>query len=173
MAKMLSQGKVALRALEPDDLNILYRWESEADAWTSSNTVAPYSRHLLWEYLKTYDADIFKTKELRMIITNGEEPVGTLDVFNLDMRNRRAEIGIFVDAEHRGLGVGEAALEIVKRYACDVLGLNQIYATIACQNCMALSVFRSAGFAETAELPQWLVCNGELCNAFLLQCMLR
>ena len=107
---MLSQGKVALRALEPDDLNILYRWESEADAWTSSNTVAPYSRHLLWEYLKTYDADIFKTKELRMIITNVEEPVGTLDVFNLDMRNRRAEVGIFVDAEHRGLGVGEAAL---------------------------------------------------------------
>ena len=109
---MLSQGKVALRALEPDDLNILYRWESEADAWTSSNTVAPYSRHLLWEYLKTYDADIFKTKELRMIITNGEEPVGTLDVFNLDMRNRRAEVGIFVDAAHRGVGVGETALQI-------------------------------------------------------------
>ena len=172
MAKMLSQGKVALRALEPDDLNILYRWESEADAWTSSNTVAPYSRHLLWEYLKTYDADIFKTKELRMIITNGEEPVGTLDVFNLDMRNRRAEVGIFVDAAHRGVGVGETALQIAKRYAREVLGLNQIYATVACRNHLALNVFRNAGFAETAELTEWLVCAGTLCGALLLQCKL-
>lgn len=172
MAKMLSLGDVALRALEPDDLDMLYIWESEADAWASSNTVAPYSRHLLWEYLKTYDADIFKTKETRMVITCGEVPAGTIDVFNLDVRNRRAEVGVFVDSRHRGIGVGEKALQIVKRYAKTVLGLHQIYAIVACSNQVALNVFRNAGFVESAELTEWLVCEGTLCGALLLQCKL-
>lgn len=172
MAKMLSLGDVALRALEPDDLDILYTWESEADAWASSNTVAPYSRHLLWEYLKTYDADIFKTKETRMVITCGEVPAGTIDVFNLDVRNRRAEVGVFVDSRHRGKGVGETALQIVKRYAKTVLGLHQIYAIVACSNQVARDAFRSAGFVESAHLADWIVCQGELQDAVVMQCLL-
>ena len=68
MAKFLECDGVELRPLEPDDLNTLYMWESEADAWKTNSVSAPYSRHLLLEYLRNYDADIYKTREVRMML---------------------------------------------------------------------------------------------------------
>lgn len=166
---MLAMGTVALRALDPEDLDILYKWESEDDAWTSSNTVAPYSRSLLWEYLKAYDGDIFKTKELRMMITCVGEAAGAIDVFNLDMLNRRAEIGVYVASGFRGKGVAKNALQIVKRYAKTVLGLHQVYATVACVNAKAVDAFADVGFVANARLKAWLNVDGNLVDAWLMQ----
>ena len=36
-----------LRALEPDDLDTMYRWENDTNIWRVSGTTAPFSRHSL------------------------------------------------------------------------------------------------------------------------------
>ena len=41
---------VRLRALEPEDLELLYRWENNPAWWDVGNTLAPYSRYLLLYY---------------------------------------------------------------------------------------------------------------------------
>ncbi|RYD89791.1 MAG: GNAT family N-acetyltransferase, partial [Sphingobacteriales bacterium] len=41
-----------LRALEPDDLDFIYRLENDEDIWQVSNTQTPYSRFLIRQYLE-------------------------------------------------------------------------------------------------------------------------
>ena len=41
MSQLLSNDTVTLRALEPTDLDTLYRWENDTALWTVSDTAAP------------------------------------------------------------------------------------------------------------------------------------
>ena len=59
MSQLLKNDLVTLRALEPTDLDILYKWENDTALWVVSDTVAPYSREALWQYLETNTGDIY------------------------------------------------------------------------------------------------------------------
>ena len=171
MAEYLKIGEIELRPLEPDDFNLLYKWENEIDAWISGNCSAPFSRHALWQYLQNYNCDIYATHEVRMIVLHAGKAVGMVDVFNFDALNSRAEVGVFVDKAHRRSGVGEMALRIaVENYAFGRLNLNQVYCTIRRSNEAALALFRQAGFANEVELPQWISAgNGVFEDAVIMQ----
>lgn len=59
---------VTLRALEPEDLEILYQWENDPKIWQSGHTLTPFSRFVLKQYLENSHLDIYQTKQLRFII---------------------------------------------------------------------------------------------------------
>jgi len=60
--KPLSNNKITLRALEPDDVELLYRWENDSAVWKVSNTKIPVSKFILASYIKSADRDIWKAK---------------------------------------------------------------------------------------------------------------
>lgn len=171
MNPYLSNEIVALRAVEPTDVDFLYKWENDAAVWRATATVAPFSKQLLWEYLKNYDADIYKTKELRLMIVERAtgDTVGSIDLFNFDAMNSRVEVGVLVAEERQQCGIAGAAVQIAKRYAIEYLGVNQLYATVACDNEASKSLFASQGFQATATLSRWLRCEGEFCDAVVMQ----
>ena len=175
MAEYLKIGEIELRPLEPDDFNLLYKWENEIDAWISGNCSAPFSRHALWQYLQNYNCDIYTTHEVRMIVLHVGKAVGMVDVFNFDPMNSRVEIGVFVGAEHRRSGVGETAVRIAtENYCFGRLNLHQVYCTVRCSNAAALALFRSAGFADEVVLKDWLSCgNGTFEDAVMLRAFSR
>ena len=41
MANLLSNDKITLRAMEPSDIDLIYKWEIDTSLWTVSDTVAP------------------------------------------------------------------------------------------------------------------------------------
>ena len=47
MMRYLSDEQIRLRALEPEDLEVLYRWENDSSLWEVGNTLAPFSRYVL------------------------------------------------------------------------------------------------------------------------------
>ena len=47
----LKSGNISLRAIEPADINILFSWENDTQYWVLSNTMAPYSKHVLNKYI--------------------------------------------------------------------------------------------------------------------------
>lgn len=171
MAKFFERDGVVLRPLEPEDVTLLYMWESEDDAWRSGGMSAPYSRQLLREYLENYDADIYKTREVRLMINVGADAVGTIDVFNFDPVNSRAEIGVYIDVSHRNSCVASAAIAVaVEDYVFGVLGLHQAYATVRRENDVAQKAFRNCGFAEVAVMKSWLRSGcGKFSDAVILQ----
>ena len=67
---MLSlKGKnIYLRALEPEDLDFLYKLENDISIWEISGTQKPYSKATLIDYLSNAHLDIFEVKQLRLCI---------------------------------------------------------------------------------------------------------
>ena len=65
---MLRGENIVLRALEPSDLELVYQWENNTNIWKVSQTISPFSRHTLSQYLANAHQDIFTAKQLRLMI---------------------------------------------------------------------------------------------------------
>ena len=78
---LLSDEKIFLAAPEPADLEQLVLWENDTSLWNVGNAVAPYSHKQLWDYIETYEADVFKSRQLKFIIKLNDtgEAVGEID----------------------------------------------------------------------------------------------
>ena len=104
---------IKLRALEPEDLELLYEWENNDDYWTLSNTVTPFSRYTLKRYLENSHKNIFETGQLRLMIDHidDKKTIGTIDLFEFDPFHKRAGIGILIaDESYRKRGFATMSL---------------------------------------------------------------
>lgn len=171
MQLYLKNELVALRALEPSDIDLLYEWENCEENWTVSNTIAPFSRHVLSAYIQNSDRDIYETRQLRMIIDNLEgKSVGAIDLFDFDPFHLRAGLGILVHGEeNRSRGYATAALQLMVRYCFVKLGLRQIYANILANNTISMKLFTGAGFEVAGVKKDWIREGDQWLDEYLLQ----
>ena len=160
-----------LRALEPTDLDVLYRWENDEELWHTSATITPFSRKQLWDYIENYDGDIFRTHQLRLMIVEvaTDKVVGTLDLFDFDPINSRASVGILIDKEFQGQGYGKMALNLVEDYCKKHISLNQLVATVSVDNERSLALFRSLEYNEVGVMRWWLKRGNQYCDVILFQ----
>jgi diamine N-acetyltransferase len=158
MNNLLTYGKITLRPLEPEDIELLYQWENNMEIWKVSNTRTPFSKYILAEYIKESAKDIYETKQLRLIILNKKnEPVGAVDLFDFDPYHMRAGIGILIhNKENRNHGYGCDALKAIFGYAVEALGLKQLYANISLKNEVSIHLFEKAGFIKSGIKKNWL-----------------
>lgn len=169
---LLKNKDIVLRAVEPEDLEILYRWENSTVLWYHGNTLAPYSKLVLRQYINdSLEMDIYQSKQLRLMIDLVEEKVtiGTIDLYGIDAHNRRAGIGILIDDDYRRRGFAKQALELMSNYAFDFLYLHQIYAYIAQSNTNSISLFEKAGYQSVGILKDWLQRGEEFEDVYLSQ----
>ena len=174
MSQLLSNDIITLRALEPTDLDLLYGWENDTALWSVSDTVAPYSREALWQYLEGYTGDIYAQRQLRLMIalTSDGSAAGTVDFLNFDPLNNRAELGLFIAREMRGKGFGRQALDLITAYAREHLGLRQLYVYIAIDNTVCLELFKRYGYREVGIIKAWVKRGKSYRDVALLQMIL-
>ena len=156
---MTLQGKnVHLRALEPEDLEFVYAIENNENIWEVSNTITPYSKYLIKQYLKNAHQDIYEAKQLRLAVckSDSSEAIGLIDLFDFDAKNKRACIGIIIQNEvDRNNGFGKEALGLIINYAFTQLQLHQLYANIGTENNASLSLFTTFGFVNIGVKKDW------------------
>lgn len=150
---------IILRAPEPSDLDAMYLWENDSQAWCVTDSLAPVSRHQLWEYIRNYDANPLSAGQLRLIIASADDsscPLGVIDLFDINPLHRHASVGIYIAPSHRARGIASAALSSLISYCRDRLPLIHLSAVVAVGNTPSSSLFLSAGFAHIATLPRWI-----------------
>lgn len=148
---------ISLRALEPDDSRLLYKWENDPEVWRISNTIAPFSLFDIDQYILN-SGDIYTSKQLRLMIILTEDPnvtVGAIDLFDFDPLHRRAELGILVDSTFRGKGFAQEAIELIKDYAFNTLNLHQLYCHVPTDRKINIHLFDKCGFVVTGTRKQW------------------
>lgn len=170
----LGNENIILRALEPDDVELLYKWENSAEVWKVSNTRTPLSKFALAAYIKSADKDIWETRELRVVIElNSGKAIGTLELFDFDPYHGRAGVGVMIyEASERRKGVATEALQILIDYACNELGIVQLYANVSESNTASLSLFKKLGFETCGVKKKWLRTPTGWENEILLQKLL-
>lgn len=160
---------IKLRALEPDDVDILFAVENDTAFWAVGNTNMPYSRQFLCNYILSTTGDIYTDKQLRLVIEHDNEPVGLIDLSNFDPRNLRAELGIIIIREHQNKGIAQEAIRQIEEYATDVLHMHQLYAIIAEDNMPSLRLFNKCSFTCKSTLTDWLIDGKNYKNALVYQ----
>ena len=144
-----------LRKIEPSDLPFLYQWENDATSWADSDTHNPLSRHDLHQYIENNTGDIYRDGQVRLMIEQGGQTLGCIDLFDFDARNRKAAIGMYIAQEARGKGVGSEAVKQLLNYAFDFLHLRMVYAIISVNNQACSHIYEQLGFAPSSPLKDW------------------
>ena len=158
MDDLLKYGQIILRALEPEDIDLLYEWENDSTLWKVSNSRTPFSRQILAQYLKDATRDIYEQKQVRFVIqTIDFQPVGTIDLFDFDPYHQRAAVGILIHkTEDRRHGYALDALKALDNYAINALGIRQLSVSVSEENNPSIHLFEKAGYQVTGIKKKWL-----------------
>ena len=168
---MLNNKHIHFRAPEIKDLDLLFQWENDASLWHLSNTVTPFSRHILEEYIMHAHEDIYTAKQLRLMIDaiDNNETIGCIDLFDFDPINLRAGVGILIDKKHRNSGYASASLKMLTDYAFHTLYLHQLYCNITIDNDASLKLFKKHEFEIIGLKKEWIRKRDGWVDEYMLQ----
>ncbi len=159
---MLKLENIILRAPEPRDVDFLYHLENDEKLWHVSQTLRPFSRFEMEQYVLMAEKDPYETHQVRFMIelTSGET-VGTIDLFDIDPHNRRAGVGIVIVDKFRKKGYAVTTLEILKSYCFNHLNLHQLFCNIEGHNTNSLELFKNSGFKIAGLKKDWNIISGK------------
>jgi diamine N-acetyltransferase len=161
---ILKGKKIQLRAIEPNDIDHIYKWENDTSIWNLSNTLTPFSRFVIKQFIDNSHLDIFQSKQLRLMIDkiNTKESIGTIDLFDFDPLHKRAGIGILIaNKENRSKGYASEALDLLINYCFTNLQLHQLYCNITTDNIDSIKLFKKKEFQEVGVKKDWLIFDTE------------
>lgn len=163
---------IRLRALEPKDLDILYEWENDQKLWTVGCTTAPFSRHVLEQYIENSHHDIYSTGQLRFMIDTINQPtqtIGMVDLYSFEPFHMRSGVGIMIHEDFRGKGYGSEAIDLIIEYVFSFMNFKQLFCEVTSDNSKSLILFKSKGFIQTGTRKEWIRRGNKYIDAHFLQ----
>lgn len=147
---------ITLRVAEPYDADTIFRWENDMEIWRVSDTVVPFSKHQIEQFLLNNN-DLMSEKQLRLMIDDNQsgDTVGCIDLYDFDNFNERAGIGIMIDKSQRGKGYAKQAVKLLSEYCFNTLLLKQLYVLTLASNTESMLLFESLGFERCGVRKQW------------------
>jgi diamine N-acetyltransferase len=164
--------EIKLRAMEPEDLELLYDWENNESYWAISNTISPFSKYTLKRYLENSHKSIYESGQLRLMIEliSDKTTIGTIDIFDFDPFHRRAGIGILIANEaHRRKGYASMAINGLIDYCFKTLQLHQLYCNILANNPESIDLFTKLGFVQSGIKKEWV----KTANGYIDECIFQ
>lgn len=170
---MITKNNISLRAPEPEDVDFLFQLENDRLLWHLSNTLTPFSRFDLEQFVMLPDKDIYVTKQARFMIVkesvDNSKLIGTIDLFEFEPQHKRAGIGVVLMESERKKGIASIALELIIEYSFNVLNLHQLYCNIEETNSDSLKLFENSGFQLAGIKKEWNLRDGKWVDEHLLQ----
>lgn len=169
--QLLYGEQVRLRALEPYDVDTLYKWENDTNIWHVSNTITPFSRFVIEQYIASAHLDLYTNKQLRLMIATREgKDVGCIDLFDFDPLHQRAGVGILIaDKDDRGKGYASEAMSLLIQYCFHSLHLHQIYSNVTVDNEDSVLLFQRHKFTITGIKKDWIRIGDAFVDELTLQ----
>jgi len=157
----MSDFKLKYRALEPEDVTMLFKWENDLEINEVSLSKVPFSKYILEQYIAQAHLDIQQAGQYRFVLEDTEgNAVGCVDLFDYDAIDRRAAIGIIIEKKYRLKGYAAEAITLMKDYAFNRIGMRQLHCSVGVSNEKSIQLFRSAGFTEIGIRNDWSFRNG-------------
>ncbi|MFD1672410.1 GNAT family N-acetyltransferase [Agrilactobacillus yilanensis] len=150
---------VKLRKLSIRDAQPLY-------ALIQKNRAAlPEYGHMLPEDMTDFVRDRL-AKEIigqayNTVILVDDEVVGSLDLHNIDTKNRRGEFGYWLDRDYQHQGIMTACVSVLVKILFEELHLNRLEIRLAATNNPSRQVAERLGFQLEGILRAFLVVDGQ------------
>ena len=160
----------SLRLLEPSDLDFLERIENDTRLWKYSNTTKPFSNEVLKIYIQNAKQDIVDAGQQRFVIVDSDSnKLGLIDLFDYEPKHARAAVGVVIIEEYRGKGYAKEGLRLLEEKAIQKLNLHQLYAGVSIENPPSRTLFKAAGYIETAVKKDWSYYENQFHDEIIVQ----
>ena len=155
---MFAQNEnIIIRAAEPKDASLIYKWENDQEIWRVSETYMPYSLYQIEEFLLN-NSDLFSMRQIRFIIERKDDNknIGCIDLYDFDPIHMRAGVGILLQKEFRKQGHASESLQLLLDYCFNTLMLKQVYCLIDALNTDSINLFKKIGFVQCGLRKEWI-----------------
>ncbi len=132
-----------VRTVQPDDLELLWRWAN--DPATRRNSFSPREISLQSHSDWFHQTLASPRSRIYMLEIDGE-PQGQVRYDKIS--SDEAEIDVSIAPEHRGQGMGTLALCLTRDLAINDLGVSRLVGIVMTSNLASSAAFRKAGFIE-------------------------
>lgn len=139
---------IFLRLVELRDASLIFEWEKNKEIRRFTERDAPLTIELIEAVVKEQQS-VFDSGQIRFIICNKHTnvPVGLVDLYNIDFTIETAEVGIaIIDEVNRRKGFASAALDEIKEYAGNVIGVYCLRSFVEVDNLPSTILFKSLGY---------------------------
>lgn len=154
---MIIGQNVRLRAIERQDLPFFVTWLNIPEVRRNLLVNVPLSQAQEDGWFERVLSRPLEEQPLAIEVSTPEgwHMVGNCGLFELDWRNRSAEIGIFIGNERFwNKGFGTETMRLMVKYGFDSLNLNRIYLRVFETNPRGIRCYEKAGFIHEGRLRQ-------------------
>ena len=145
---MLKTAEISLRSLEKKDLDFLLDLENDREIWKVSCTTTPFTQAEIANYIYHSKQDITIAEQYRFVIDLKSTPIGCIDLYDYNLQEKSAGVGIVVCKPYRSKGYAKQALLQLIDYAWKHLQLVHLHSKIMPENRATVALFLKVGFLQ-------------------------
>ena len=153
-------SNVTLRAMEPGDISLFEAFDDEY-AKSMDVLMLPQSSSRLRSWFER-ELQGKLNDEFRFIaVDRSGQPVGTIDTFACNRRNRTFKYGVAVARDHWGKGYAGEMIVLVLRFYFLELGYEKVTPHVYSFNERSLRLHDRLGFVREGRLRNMVIVNGQ------------
>ena len=161
-------NNIKLRKPNQTDFNNLLNWENNIKNTIYTDQPIFYTKNQVRKFLNS-NHDLFLNNQIKLIIQNEDLALGCIDLFDYDMINSRAGIGVFIDEKYRNQGVAFKAINLLKVMSSKQFLIAQLYANIVSTNQKSINIFEKSGFIRNGVKENWIRNENSFVDVFFYQ----
>ena len=104
---------------------------------------------------------------------HGWKTVGAVDLYDFDIRNLRAGVGVTIEEAERKNGHALAGLQLLNDYSFKHLGLHQLYAEVPADHLPSKKLFQKAEYIACELRKEWVKGTNKWGDVVLFQLLNR
>lgn len=145
--KKLIGDNCYLSPISPEDSEIVAKWSNDLDVAINTGDA---SNMITFDLQKSYIEGSIKNGYGFLIIRkDNDEPVGTCRLKQIDLINRRAELGIFIGEKSCwNMGIGTEAIRLILDFGFNIINIRNIMLEVYSFNARAIKAYEKCGFKE-------------------------
>ncbi len=145
---------IYLRPMTCADTDLIVRWRNREEVRKNFILQEDFTRESHENWIKT-KVETGQALQMMICLTEGNVPVGVVNIQHIDREQSNAEYGIFIGEETaRGRGIGTAAAVLMLRYCFAEEKLHRIYLRALAWNAAAIRSYEKAGFWHEGYLRE-------------------
>ena len=166
----MTPSTVTLRPLEREDLRFVHSLDNNASVmryWFEE----PFET--FDELSSLYDQHVHEQSERRFVVMEGSARAGLVELVEINLIHRRAEIQIIIDPSFQGRGLASKAMRLALDYGFKVLNLYKVYLYVDKVNAKAVHIYSKLGFITEGELVDEFFAGGAYRTALRMYMLQR
>ena len=159
---IMEDGRVYLRLMTREDTENIIKWRNSDEVRNQFIYQKLFTKESHENWIKTM-VETGKAVQMIIVLNEGDRPIGSVYVRDIDMEHKKAEYGIFIgETDCYGKGYGTEAAELMCEYAFSYLGLHKLMLRVYAENERAIKSYEKSRLCKRSLFKRGCFCTGKI-----------